>query len=472
MSSVSFKPAGYARKANRFAVLAALSIAAITGLWLAGVPSGHASDLDVSVADQASGAHFLRIGLNKSVVIRLPAEAKDVLVGNPDIVDAVVRTKNTAYLFARAIGQTNIFFFDGSGQQILNLDLEVAQDTTAIQKLIKRTLPGSRITVDTVGNSVVLGGVAANAAEAKTAEDLAKKFGGDVLNTIKLAGDDQVILKVRIAEVQRDVMKQLGVDLSKTALTLGKFAFGIDGMYPFTNGYSGAVLSSSYDGKKFDINAAVAALEGNGLMRTLAEPTLTAISGQGAQFHAGGEYPYTVCDASAAVRQCTVEFKKYGVQLDFTPVVLNEGRINMKIHTEVSELASISGAGVPVINTRNAETTLEMPSGGSMMLAGLIKDSVRQNLNGAPGLKQLPVLGALFRSRDYVQNETELVVLVTPYIVGPTSEKQMTLPTDRLNPATEKDQLLFGRLNKIYGAPGSQADPSAAYTGSVGHIIE
>ena len=459
-------------KISRFALLALLSLATLTGFWLVGMPAGHASDLDASMSTDASGAHFLRIGLNKSVVLRLPADAKDVLVGNPDIVDAVVRTRSTAYLFARAVGQTNIFFFDANGQQILNLDIEVAQDMTALQKLIKRTLPGSRITVDMIGNNVILGGVAATPGEAKTAEDLAKRFGGDVLNTIKVASESQVMLKVRIAEVQRDVLKKLGVDFSQIAFSAGKFAFDLSTSNAFANAGEAASLlgGGSYAGSNLSVDAKLQAMEGTGMLRTLAEPNLTAVSGQAASFHAGGEYPYSVCDTNNV---CTVAFKPYGVSLEFTPVVMDEGRINLKIRTEVSELASIPNGtrmAAPPINTRNAETTLELPSGGSMMLAGLIKDSMRQNINGTPGLKDVPVLGNLFRSRDYVQNETELVVIVTPYVVGAAGPTELATPADRLNPPTDGQALMWGRLNKLYGAPGN-AQPGA-YTGSVGHIVE
>lgn len=468
----SFKPAVSAMKISRFALVAAIAVTSLTGLWLAGVPTGYASDLDTPMSADASGANFLRIGLNKSVVLRLPADAKDVLVGNPDIVDAVVRTRNTAYLFARAVGQTNIFFFDANGQQILNLDIEVAQDMTALQKLIKRTLPGSRITVDMIGNNVILGGIAATPAEAKTAEDLAKRFGGDVLNTIKVATESQVMLKVRIAEVQRDVLKKLGVNFSQLAFDAGKFAFSL----PMTNTFPNVTSTSlkgtvGYAGNNLSANASIEALEGTGLLRTLAEPNLTAVSGQPAKFHAGGEYPYSTCDRNGI---CSIEFKPYGVSLEFTPIVMDAGRINLKIRTEVSELASLpvgaAAGSPPPVNTRNAETTLELPSGGAMMLAGLIKDSVRQNINGTPGLKELPVLGNLFRSRDYVQNETEMVVIVTPFIVGAAGQSDLAMPTDGLNAPTDGQALMWGRLNKLYGAPGGTQ--TGTYTGSVGHIVE
>ena len=233
-----------ALKSNRMSLkLAALLLSSLVMMPVAGVllqKAAAASDLE-SIQSAAEGdGHFVRIGLNKSIVIRLPAEAHDVIVGNPEIVDAVVRSKNTAYLFARTIGQTNIFFFDKSGQQILNLDLEVAIDVTALRNLLQRSIPGTKITVDTVNNSVVLGGTAPNAAEAKFAEDITTKFltrevdkatGSGFVNTIKITGEDQVMLKVRVVEVQRDVLKQFGVDL-QALLSAGKFAFNLASIGP------------------------------------------------------------------------------------------------------------------------------------------------------------------------------------------------------------------------------------------------
>ena len=473
-------------KSNRMSLkLAALLLSSLVIMPVAGVllhKTAAATDLEsIQNAPEGDGS-FVRIGLNKSIVIRLPAEAHDVIVGNPEIVDAVVRSKNTAYLFARTIGQTNIFFFDKNGQQILNLDLEVAIDVTALRKLLQRSIPGTKITVDTVNNSVVLGGTAPNAAEAKFAEEITTKFltrevdkatGTGFVNTIKIAGEDQVMLKVRVVEVQRSVLKQFGVDL--TALfSIGKFALdlasitqvggAIDAITPNTD-YRGAYSSGSTT-----IAGVIRAMEQDGVLKTLAEPNLTAVSGQSAKFHAGGEIPYRTCDTTTAITDCTVTFRNFGVSLGFTPVVLSEGRINLKISTEVSEIAALTIGGFPTLDTRSAETVIELPSGGSMMLAGLIKDTTRQLVDGTPGLKKLPVLGALFRSRDYTSNQTELVVIVTPYIVGSVAEKELATPADRINTPTDRQTILLGRLNKVYGTAGQ--NPDGVYHGNVGFIVE
>ncbi len=460
--------AGLALAAALFLAPSGLQHAAIAGDYATSV---HAAD--------ANGGRFVRIGLNKSIVIKLPAEARDVLVGNPDIVDAVVRTRNTAYLFARAIGQTNIFFFDANGQQILSLDLEVAQDMTALQKLIRRTIPGSRITVDTVGDNVVLSGTAKTPSEAKLAFDLAAKFTGDadgkkVLSTINVLGREQVMLKVRIAEVQRNVLKQLGINT--TALfSIGNFAFNLQNLNPFTNPLIGpGVYQGGWSSGGDQANVFLRAMERDGLLRTLAEPTLTAISGEAANFLAGGEFPIPV--AGSNDEPPSIEFKKFGVGLGFTPIVMSEGRISLKISTEVSDIAtdltvSLGGdSSIPSLNVRRAETTVELPSGGSIAMAGLIKDSTRADITGTPGLKNLPILGALFRSRDFQQNQSELVVIVTPYVVNPVQEQELAMPTEGLIPATDRQGILFGRLNKVYGSPGKK--PAGVYHGNVGYIVD
>ena len=459
-----------------------------------------ATDMTPSVASAQSSGHFFRVALNKSAVVTLPADARDVIVGNNDIVDVVIRNKNTAYLFARKIGATNIFFFDGNGQQVMQLDLEVALDTLPLLNLIKRTLPGTHITVDVLNANVVLGGVAMNAQEAKIAVDLANEYiaqavttttstatttsgGGLIVNTIKIAGEDQVNLQVKVVEIQRDVLKQWGINFG-AVLNAGSFAFNLSNMNPFANvdmspgqGYGASIADGAGNG----ITSIIRAMESDGMLHTLAEPNLTALSGQSASFKAGGEFPYQTCILSAGSRTCEIKFKEYGVGLDFTPTVLNEGRINLKIHTAVSELTDIqagtlattlgqNAAGVPSVNVRAADTVLEIPDGGSMMLAGLIRESTRSKINGTPGLRKLPILGALFRSREFIQNQTELVVLVTPHIVRSVAQQQLIAPDKNFNLATDRQTILMDRLNKLYG-PKDKV-PNGKYTGKVGYIVE
>lgn len=454
---------------NRFGRLLAFAVVTI-GLLIGGGLSAPALVEANSDLGQGGGT-FIRIGLNKSKVVTLPGAARDVLVGNPDIVEVVVRTQNTAYLFARAPGQSNAYFFDADGRQILALDIEVTQDTAALHQLIQRTIPGSQITVDTIGENVVLGGVASNAAEAKTAMDLAERFAGGedkVMSTVAITGRDQVMLRVRIAEVQRDVVKALGIDIQKLAVKGFEFVT----TNPISSSF-GATVTGDFDKGGIDFDGTLKAMERDGLLRTLAEPTLTAISGESAKFLAGGEFPIRVGSTldDNGVREATIEFKPFGVGLGFTPVVLAEGRISLRISTEVSELAAEGGfEDVPALKVRRAETTVELPSGGSMVMAGLIQERTRQDINGVPGLKDLPVLGALFRSRDYQSNQTELVVIVTPFVVDAVNDKQLATPLDGLNIATDRQTILFGRLHKVYGVAGHA--PKGGYHGSVGFIVE
>ena len=444
-----------------------------------------------SSAGQSHGGQFVRIGLNKSIVVRLPANAQDVLIGNPDIVDAVVRTQRTAYLFAKKPGQTNAFFFDSAGRQILNLDIEVARDMKALQKLLKRVIPGNRITVETVGENIVLGGTAKSPAQARLAFDLAAKYTDDekkVLSAITVAGREQVTLKVRVTEMKREVLKQLGVDTnatidvgSKTIQLLTLNPFGLAG--PLVNGgippfgSPGGVPGSTpfgtpgYGTTGTGSGAVLRAMERDGLVRTLAEPNLTAISGESAKFLAGGEFPIVTQSALTGI---TVEYKPFGIGLGFTPVVLSEGRISLKLNTEVSDISpensvAVSTTNIPAFTVRRAETTVELPSGGSLAMAGLIKNETKQQIAGIPGMKNLPILGTLFRSRDFATNQTELVIIVTPYIVRPVNEKRLVTPVDKAIPASDTQAILFGRLNRVFGAKNGGGK---VYHGNVGFIVE
>lgn len=430
----------------------------------------------------AEEARFVRIGLDKSAVVQLPGAVRDVLVGNPEIVDAVVRTSNKAYLFAKKVGQTNIFFFDAHGRQILNLDIEVAQDAAALQQLIRRVLPDAQIRVDTVSDNVVLSGNARNPADARQAYDLAVRFTGSeekVVNSISVSAKEQVMLRVRVVEVQRNVLKQFGINAAG-ALTTASGGFTYNLISPFTlgNALTQSTLGGAFSSGGVDFDGTLKAMEREGLLQTLAEPTLTAISGESAKFLAGGEFPVPVANDDNSV---SVEFKPFGVGLGFTPVVLSEGRMSLRVSTEVSELSNdaaiVVGSprtgtelNIPSLKVRRAETTVEMPSGGSLVMAGLIQERMRQDINGTPGLMHLPVLGALFRSRDYQRNETELVVIVTPFVVNAVNERLLTTPDKGLIPPTDMQTILFGKLNKIYGA--GRQPPSGVYQGQVGFIIE
>jgi pilus assembly protein CpaC len=476
----------------RAALVRALSFSAIVALTLAPaltpvVASDYRAPAPVAVEGQMN-ARFLPLGIGKSVVIDLPRDIKDVLVADPKIANAVVRSAQRAYIIGAAVGQTNIVFFDSAGQQIAAYDIAVKRDLNGVRAALKQALPTADIQIDGVGDGVILTGSVSSPIEAQQAGDLATRLVGGaerVVNSIAVRGRDQVMLKVTVAEISRSIIKQMGVDLSAN-LNYGTTAVTFNNTNPFTaNGQplvGGNALTTSF-GSTPSVQATLRAMESAGVIRTLAEPNLTAISGESATFIAGGEFPIptgVTCQTTTAgaVGQCapSVSFKKFGISLNFTPVVLAEGRISLRVMTEVSEVSAdnsinITGISVPSIKTRRTETTLEIPSGGAMAMAGLIQEQTKQAINGLPGLSQLPVLGALFRSRDYVNNQTELMVLVTPYIVRAVAQKDLSRPDDGFAAAADPQADLLGSINRIYGVPG-RVESGRNYRGTYGFITD
>ena len=475
-------------------------------------------------------------------------------MSNPKVADAVLRSPRRIYIFGVAPGQTDAAFFDAGGRRILGLNIRVDQDFSAVAQTINRLIPGSQVRVDAVNNSVILSGQVDSLTDADKAVQIAQQFTTkpeQVVNMIGIAGKQQVLLKVRIVEVQRSVIKQLGFNLNAVLGQIGspQFLFGTAATF----GVNGAILGG-LEGAGYALNttqqpelavpcasgltgtceavihgpntlvpngsggltraanwntatmgttvgssglnqagSTIDAFEQVGLVRVLAEPNLTAVSGEAAKFLAGGEFPVPVGEDSTG--RTTIDFKDYGVGLGFTPVVLSNGQISLKVSTEVSELSNLgafsltsessSTAGaaggttttsgpsvtIPGLNVRRAETTVELPSGGAMMIAGLLQENTKQDLDSLPGLMNLPVLGALFRSRDYQEGETELVIIVTPYLVSSTSPANLQTPADGLQIANDAETILLGRLNKVYKAPPA-AVAGRTYQGPVGYVIE
>ena len=439
-------------------------------------------------ADGQMNARFLSLGIGKSIVIDLPRDIKDVLVADPKIANAVVRSAQRAYIIGAAVGQTNIVFFDSAGQQIAAYDIAVKRDLNGARAALKQILPNSDIQIEGLGDSVILTGTAATPIEAQQASDIAARLAGSadkVVNSITVRGRDQVMLKVTVAEVARSIIKQLGIDLSGS-LNYGTAVVNFNNSNPFTATGQPLVgsnaIATSFGGAP-SVSATLRAMESAGVTRTLAEPNLTAISGESATFIAGGEFPIptgVTCQTTAAgsVGQCapSIAFKKFGISLNFTPIVLTGGRISLRVMTEVSEVSNdnsitVTGITVPSVKTRRAETTLEIPSGGSMAMAGLIQDQTKQAINGLPGLSQLPVLGTLFRSRDFQDNKTELMVIVTPYIVRAVAQKDLSRPDDGFASASDPQSDLLGNINRIYGVPG-RTEPAQNYRGTYGFITD
>jgi pilus assembly protein CpaC len=499
------------------------------------------------------------------------------------VADAVLRSPRRIYVLGMTSGATDAVFFDAAGRKILQLNIRVAQDISLLSSTLRAVLPMGSVQVVPLKDSVILTGVVMNAADSEKASRIAAQFVASpekVLNMLSIAGKDQVMLEVRIVEVQRNIIKQLGVSSSALfndgvrTYGLGRSnTFGVNGALmggadlcagrnnvrttnvnntnntTTQNGVTSATNGSSAtnssnpttisDVRVVDINgnvisypplpasgttttqtvvsgstlangassgatnaltnlvtnlattayktatgsntnACLQAFERVGLIRTLAEPNLTVLSGEAGKFLAGGEFP--VPTGQDATGKISIEFKPYGVGLGYVPVVLSGGRISLKLSTEVSELSSLgafsvsSGSGssvltVPGLTVRRAETTVELPSGGSMMIAGLLQQTTKETIDSLPGLTSMPVLGSLFRSRDYLNGETELVIIITPYIVDPTRPQNLQTPADGLKFASDMSTALLGRLNQVVKAPAG-ANAGRAYQGPVGYVIE
>lgn len=434
------------------------------------------------------------INLNKATIIDLPIDASDVLVANPEIVDAVIKTSKQTYLLGKNIGQTNVFFFNGAGEQLLNLEVCVERDLKPLMSAYRKFMPDARISVQAMKDNIILSGSVPSAVQADKARDMAERFVGEeerVVNMLSIDSGEQVMLKVKIVEMQRAVAKQFGIDLDLTDISGNEaFRFITENTFSVGNGVLNGTQLFYQDVDGADRTQGILrALERTGIIKTLAEPNLTAITGESAEFLAGGEFPVPVGrDRNGNI---TIEFKPFGVGLNFTPVVLGEGRISMKISTEVSELSSensitasggtiiddegnvivIDGLTIPALTVRRAETTVELPSGGSMVMAGLLKEETKRTMEGLPGIKDVPVLGALARSNDFRNNQSELVVIVTPYLVGPVNKDQLKTPLEGFAEPSDTDSILMGRLNAVYGRK-DQPVGNRQLQGPVGFIVK
>ncbi|HSY56061.1 MAG TPA: type II and III secretion system protein family protein [Bradyrhizobium sp.] len=451
------------------------------------------SSIPAAVPSIPVKVRFLALGVGKSVIIDLPRDVKDVLVADPKIANAVIRSPQRAYIIGSAVGQTNVVFFDADGQQIASYDIAIKRDLNGIRAALKQMLPAAAVQAEGVGDSVMLTGSVSTPIEAQQAGDVAARLAGGadkVVNSIVVRGRDQVMLKVSVAEVQRSVIKQLGIDLS-ASMNYGTAVVNFNNTNPFTAnngplvGGNGLAASALNKAGVPSVTATLRAMESAGVVHTLAEPNLTAISGESATFISGGEFPIptgVTCQTTTAgaIGQCvqTVSFKKFGISLNFTPVVLTEGRISLRVMTEVSEISQENalqgGAGgttIPSVKTRRAETTLEIPSGGSIAMAGLIQEQTKQAVNGLPGVDQIPLLGQLFRSQDFINNQTELMVIVTPYIVRAVAQKELSRPDDGFAPASDAQSALFAQMNRIYGVAG-RVEPVGNYQPNFGFIID
>lgn len=501
---------------NRYFILAGLaaalaaagpSVAQPPGDELAGEPGRR---MTLPEATAPGSTEVLTLTVNKSYMLEFDVDIDDVIIANDKIANVVARDRRRVAVMGVAPGESNIVFLDRSGRKIKTLEISVTDGVAGMDQLrglIKRHVPGSKVQVESVNGRIILAGSVPNLAGADRVMQLARTYAKDdagVLNLMTIDGKDQVTLKVRVVEMQRSVIKQMGINLSGSIgfgqLTGSAFdntlSIGASNGFPIAgSALGGLVANLGYKNTvggatQSTVGAKVNALERVGLVRTLAEPNLAAISGEAGKFLVGGEFPVPVAQDDGKI---SIEFKPYGVGLGYTPVVLSEGRISLQMSVEVSELSTQGGfqantgvtidpdtgqaiAGqtmtIPALKVRRAETTVEIPSGGSLVIAGLIQEATKQNLDSVPGLKDVPVLGSLFRSRDFQNDETELVVIVTPYLVDPTDPQGFRDPDRGYVTATDSRTILFGKLNDVYAAPGSAAGKSPAPKGASGFIID
>ncbi|MGN6156232.1 MAG: type II and III secretion system protein family protein [Sphingomicrobium sp.] len=435
-----------------------------------------ATVLPISPAAAQSASSYkptrqLTLSLGEGQMINLPKSVANVWTSNPDVADVYVNSPKQINIFGKKMGDATIIATARDGSLVYGANVHVSQNLSSVNDMLRAAMPESNITVTTVGQVAVINGTVASPDDAAQAETLVTSVlnpgikPGDPLNIVPLnrlrtATPLQVTLKVRIAEVSRDLLKSIGVNLFTKDLT-GGFKFGIGqgdplstsgpGSSPFTVNPLAGGTTLGAAGKLFglDLSSALDLAETDGLVTTLAEPNLTALSGETASFLAGGEFPIPVTQGSGNGSAVTIEYKQYGVSLAFTPIVLADGRISMRVRPEVSELSDagavkLGGFTVPALTTRRAETTVELGSGQSFMLAGLLRNSNTNSIDKAPFLGDLPIIGALFRSTKFRRQETELVIVVTPYLVRPVNGR-VPIPTDGYRAPSDAQQFWEGQ---------------------------
>ncbi len=493
------RPMARALARSRFALAVFLAASAFVGAACGATPAFAGDGTAVQAGGPIDGAvRRLQLGVGKSVIVDLPREASEIYVGDPKIANAIVRSSTRIYVSAVANGQTTIFALAKDGRKIESLEVSVGRDVGELTRLLDAAIPNNDIHVRTVANSIILTGSVASAGDAQKAIDISSGFvsdangsfsfgpagisasggtNGKVINSLTIRGLDQVSLRVTISEIRRDIVKQLGVTMSGAGPN-GSFRldnpFAINGAISATQGTLNWARGAS------SFSATLQAFERQGVAHTLAEPTVTAVSGESAKFMAGGTIPIANSQ-SCTGGLCQVGFiqQPYGVTLNFTPVVLSEGRIQLRIATEVTDIdystqITIGGTGgisIPGFRTRNNVTTVELPSGGSIATAGLIATQTQQAVNGLPALMNLPVLGALFRSHDYQRNETELMVVVTPYVVHAMDPSQVVRPDLNFEEASDPQAWFLGRVNRLYSTSGA-LQPMPGYAGKIGFITQ
>lgn len=412
--------------------------------------------------------------LNTGKLIKLDKAATSVFIGNPELADVQVQSPTIIYIFAKKPGKTNLFALNGKGDVLLNSPVAISHDVVSLEKALLDVDPKGQLKAESMRDGIVLTGRAATASVSEDARRIAALYTSpeNILNRIVVEGSQQVNLRVQVAEVARSVTKQLGVNWENLSSGLGNFSLGtfvgrdvIDSSSLITRNGTASSLFAGFNDGQTAIQGIIDALEDEGLITVLAEPNLTALSGETANFLAGGEFPIPVPQEDGAI---SIEYKEFGVSLTFTPNIVSNNRINLRVKPEVSQLSSASAININNIFiqsllTRRAETTVELASGQSFVLGGLLNSDSDNNVSKTPFLGELPIIGALFRSTSFQRNETELVIIVTPYLVEPTNSR-IALPTDGYIPPNDKDLYKDGKSFRPTDSSAAPVDNTAPAT--------
>lgn len=425
-------------------------------------------------AADTSDSRELYIPISRSQIVSVAQPVATVTIDNQAVAGAQIVGDKRIKFVGKRTGSTSVKAMDKSGKLIRSFDVVVGSDIPAIRKALHSFLPRERIGVELVNTNIALTGEVTDASVAEKAMKIVNEFvaanpSAPVLNFMKVISGQQVMLRVRVGEVQRSALKSLGVNLSGSKVNNFTIGTAFGDIIPQTGatnaiGALGSIGGATATGElhkgTLSLSATLEALEQNGLFKLLAEPDLVAMSGEKAEFLAGGEFPIPVPQISGGSTTTTMEFKKFGVAVQFIPFVLSENRIRVSVEPEVSEIdrtqsTTTNGVTVPGLSTRRAKTTVELAPGESFMIAGLLSDRLNSNINQIPGAADIPILGALLRSTEYQRNETELVIAVTPYIVDPLKSSEVRLPTDDFRPASVLEQFFFGALGSTSGTSRS-----------------
>lgn len=462
------------------------AVAASFALSMTLAPSvGQAESLRVMRGAPSSA---LSVPMNRAVVVESDTPFTELSIANPGIADISSLSDRTIYVLGKEPGRTTLTLLGGDGRLITNVEVHVTPDIEEFKERLAQILPGENIEVRTANNGIVLSGTVSSIARLDRAMELAQRYAPErVSNLMAVGGTQQVMLKVRFAEMQRSVSKSLSSSIALQGSALG----GNLGLAGATNSMtssdvgSASVVNSGENNGAFlfgfnaggvEVGILLEALEARGVVRTLAEPNLTALSGQEAKFLAGGEYPIPVSQDGGAI---TIEYKPFGVELNFTPRVIDNDVINLELSAAVSSLDSTNGFTangftVDAFKRRETSTTVEMRDGESFAIAGLLQDDFMDLSGQVPWVGDIPILGSLFRSAEYARKQTELVIIVTPHLVTPTRGEVLALPTDRVQPPTERDLFLFGRVtaDKAPKSGGAGEVARQDFSGSYGYVLD